>query len=73
MGRVQVTAEQSFLQDGGAMGGPPVTPPVRRGFGSRLIERVLPADFGGTIAADYRAEGFALELRGRTDRLTDSG
>ncbi|QJU57498.1 sensor histidine kinase [Sphingomonas sp. AP4-R1] len=54
-------------------GGPLVTPPKRRGFGSRLIERVLPADFGGEISADYRPEGFALELRARTGGLTDIG
>lgn len=54
-------------------GGPPVSPPTRRGFGSRLIERVLPGDFGGEISVDYPPEGFALELRARTEGLTDIG
>lgn len=64
------TPDGAFLWRWREKGGPQVAPPTRRGFGSRLIERVLPADFGGTVAADYRAEGFALELSGRTDRLT---
>jgi two-component sensor histidine kinase len=67
------TPDGAFLWRWRERGGPQVAPPTRRGFGSRLIERVLPADFGGTVDVDYRAEGFALELRGRTDRLTDSG
>lgn len=42
------------------MGGPPVVPPSRKGFGSRLIERGL---FGaGTVALDYRPEGLACRL-----------
>ncbi len=38
-------------------GGPPVAPPMRKGFGSRLIERGLSAEFGGTARIDYRAAG----------------
>ncbi|KHL26606.1 histidine kinase [Croceibacterium mercuriale] len=38
-------------------GGPAVTPPDRLGFGSRLIERVLALEIGGTAKLDYRPEG----------------
>lgn len=38
-------------------GGPFVTPPDRIGFGSRLIERVLAREIGGTATLDYRPEG----------------
>ena len=38
-------------------GGPPVTPPEKRGFGSRLIERSLAAEFGGTVTIDFNPEG----------------
>ncbi len=38
-------------------GGPVVTPPTRRGFGSRLIEGTLSADFEGALKIDYRPEG----------------
>ena len=38
-------------------GGPPVRPPSRRGFGSRMIEQALAAELGGTIKLDFRPEG----------------
>jgi two-component sensor histidine kinase len=34
-------------------GGPPVTPPGRKGFGSRLIEGGLAQDLGGEVRLDY--------------------
>jgi two-component sensor histidine kinase len=38
-------------------GGPPVSPPEHRGFGSRMIERTLAAEFGGKVQLDFRPEG----------------
>ncbi len=38
-------------------GGPPVVPPTRRGFGSRLIERALAHDLGGGASIVYRPGG----------------
>jgi PAS domain S-box-containing protein len=38
-------------------GGPPVKPPQRRGFGSRLIERGLAHELRGDIRIEYRPEG----------------
>ena len=43
-------------------GGPPVTGPQRRGFGSKIIERVLAAEFGGSVALDYGAAGLSCTL-----------
>lgn len=50
--------------DGGALhlvwresGGPPVVAPSRRGFGSRMIERGLAAELGGTVRIDFAAGG----------------
>lgn len=43
-------------------GGPPVTPPTRRGFGSFLIERVLASDFGGSVRLEYGANGLDCVL-----------
>jgi two-component sensor histidine kinase len=37
--------------------GPAVTPPSRRGFGSRLIERGLSHELGGEVHIDFRASG----------------
>ncbi|HEX8525869.1 sensor histidine kinase [Allosphingosinicella sp.] len=38
-------------------GGPPVSPPKQRGFGSRMIERGLAAELGGTVELQFLAEG----------------
>jgi len=38
-------------------GGPPVAPPLRRGFGSRLIERTLAQDLNGEVAMSFEREG----------------
>jgi two-component sensor histidine kinase len=38
-------------------GGPPVTPPTRKGFGSRVIERGLPHELEGTVNLEYPVDG----------------
>lgn len=38
-------------------GGPPVTEPKRRGFGTHVIERMLAATLNGNAAIEYRAHG----------------
>lgn len=43
-------------------GGPAVSPPTRKGFGSRLIERGLPAELGGTVTVAYEAEGVVCTI-----------
>jgi two-component sensor histidine kinase len=43
--------------------GPPVTPPSRRGFGSRLIERSLQGQLGGEAALDYAPDGLRCHVR----------
>lgn len=45
-------------------GGPLVQTPTRRGFGSRLIERVVPGYFGGTSQMTYQPEGVVFTLTG---------
>lgn len=42
--------------------GPPVTPPARRGFGSRLVERVLASDFRGKALLDFAPGGVRFTL-----------
>ena len=37
--------------------GPPVTPPVRRGFGVRLLERSLAQDLGGVVSVGFGDPG----------------
>lgn len=38
-------------------GGPPVTPPSRKGFGTTIIDRSVPYDLGGQASIDYALEG----------------
>ena len=43
-------------------GGPRVTPPQRRGFGSVLIERALAHDCGATVRLEYPPEGLICTI-----------
>ena len=42
--------------------GPPVTPPTKKGFGSRVIERGLDFELGGSTRLDYRPEGVVCTI-----------
>lgn len=42
-------------------GGPPVSPPRRRGFGSRLIERGLAAELEGEVRLRFEPDGLVCE------------
>lgn len=44
-------------------GGPPVAPPRSKGFGSRLLERSVVTELGGTLTTDYQADGLVLRMR----------
>jgi PAS domain S-box-containing protein len=46
-------------------GGPPVSTPTRRGFGSTLIERSLRSYFGGTAATEFLPGGLRFTLEAR--------
>ncbi len=54
-------------------GGPAVTPPSRRGFGSRLIERATAAEFGGEVSLDYAPEGVRWRLSAPYAGLAERG
>jgi two-component sensor histidine kinase len=43
-------------------GGPPVVPPTRTGFGTRLIGRGLAGNFGGEVALDYSTTGVVCTI-----------
>jgi len=43
-------------------GGPPVTPPARTGFGTKLIQAILVNGLGGYAALEYPPEGFHCEM-----------
>jgi PAS domain S-box-containing protein len=42
--------------------GPPVAPPSKKGFGSRVIERGLALELGGTTKLDYRPDGVVCTI-----------
>ena len=42
--------------------GPPVIPPSRKGFGSRVIERGLPHELEGKVNLDYQADGVVCTI-----------
>lgn len=44
-------------------GGPQVAPPTSAGFGSKLISRVLAADFNGKVSIDYRPDGVVCVMK----------
>lgn len=43
-------------------GGPPVVPPSRKGFGSRMIERGLAGALGGEVQIGYKPDGAVCTL-----------
>ena len=47
-------------------GGPPVTPPTRTGFGTRMIERFLAGYFRGTAQLSYETDGVSFSLNARS-------
>jgi PAS domain S-box-containing protein len=60
VGRVSIAwsvAEGQLLLEWRERDGPPVAPPARRGFGSRLIERGLAGELGGKVTLYFDPEG----------------
>ncbi len=71
-----------FRVDWAERGGPVVTQPSRRGFGSRLIERATAAEFSGVVELDFAPQGVRWRLsapyaglaeRGRGDAVALNG
>jgi len=48
-------------------GGPPVAPPERAGFGSRLLQRSLARELSGEVAFTFAPEGVRCEIRCRLE------
>ena len=63
-----VAVKWQVREDGGLglswteTGGPPVAAPVRRGFGSSLIERALTLETGGRAIIHYRPDGVVCDI-----------
>jgi PAS domain S-box-containing protein len=50
-------------------GGPPVSRPERPGYGVRIVERVLAAEFGGTARIDFAPDGIVFDLEAPAEGL----
>ena len=81
-GRVEVILKvvpgEGLLFKWREMGGPAVSAPTRRGFGSVIIERVVPFDLQGTASVSYlpaglEAEFFIPERFVASDDASDNG
>ena len=63
-----VRIEWSHEQDGRLVlrwtekGGPPVEPPTRRGFGARVMEKMVRGQLKGELRLDWRVQGLACEI-----------
>jgi two-component sensor histidine kinase len=74
-GRVDVTWSHhlgdDFTFDWRESRGPHVSEPTRRGFGSRLTERIVSDLFKGHAKIDFAAEGVAFSLVGKLHQVSD--
>ena len=43
-------------------GGPFVKPPTHRGFGTRIMEKMIGGQFGGEVRFDWRDQGLTCEI-----------
>ncbi|MDF1793515.1 MAG: GAF domain-containing protein [Thalassobaculaceae bacterium] len=63
-----ITVETGALADGGIsiawreLGGPPVSPPGRFGFGTTIIEQSVPHELGGSTSMRYPAAGLEVDI-----------
>jgi two-component sensor histidine kinase len=51
--------------------GPPVKPPQRQGFGTRVVNQVI-QDLKGSLRIDWNPDGIACEIVFPVDQLADS-
>jgi two-component sensor histidine kinase len=74
-GRVDVTWSHQmgddFTFDWRESLGPHVSEPTRRGFGSRLTERIVSDLFKGQAKIDFAAQGVAFSLVGKLHQVSD--
>ncbi len=68
-GRIEIVWKADMQERGRAVqltwserGGPPVTPPTRRGFGSTLIQRALAMDLDGDVQLEFDPNGVRCSI-----------
>ena len=68
--RISPSPERAFELIWSEGGGPPVIPPSREGFGSRLIKGALTAELGATTSVDYAASGAVWRIAAPLANIT---
>ena len=67
----KATAEGGFELDWVESGGPKVSIPVHKGFGSMLLEGVTGRELGGEVVSDFRASGLRVRITGSDKALAE--
>jgi len=47
-------------------GGPPVNPPTKKGFGSKLVQKMLSAELSGDVIIEFEPDGVLWGLESAT-------
>ena len=68
--RISPSPERAFELIWSEGGGPPVIPPSREGFGSRLIKGALTAELGATTSVDFAASGAVWRIAAPLANIT---
>ena len=61
----------TFLLTWTEMGGPPVDPPSRKGFGSKMIERILTSRIGGSATMSFHRSGLECVVQAPLSAVRD--
>ncbi len=67
------TTEKELQLRWAESGGPAVTPPSRKGFGSRLIESALAAELGGEVRLAFHPDGVVCDIRAPLEQVQAEG
>ena len=76
-GRVAIdwtrNANGDLVLDWRESGGPPVTAPTRKGFGTTIIDRSVPYDLGGSASIEYDPDGVRASFRIPARHVSEPG
>ena len=67
--KVALDGSERFIFRWREQGGPPVSPPTEKGFGSAVLEQVMAELFDVPPRIDFAIEGFCYELNGSLDAM----
>ena len=65
-------SQERFVITWRESGGPPVTPPVRTGFGSTVISRMVQMSLDAEVDLEYAEDGLRWRLECTSDKILGS-